>query len=119
MAGQLGAGCGPRAGAMPGKHQQGQLWSGLEQWLPLGTLGWGSPAQHRVQPSSPALSLAWASAGRSQLAQVPGPGVQGRHHAGAGCHPRRRQSTARKESELGPTLPEGDEDNSDPQPEAI
>lgn len=62
-------------------------------------MSWGSPALHRVQPSSPSLSLAWVGAGRSWLAQALGPGVQDRYHAGAGCHPHRRQSTVRKEGE--------------------
>lgn len=62
-------------------------------------MSWESPALHRVQPSSPALSLAWVGAGRSWLARALGPGVQGRYHADAGCHPHRRRSTVRKEVE--------------------
>lgn len=92
--GDAGRGGGPHAGATPGKHQQWQLWSGWEQWLPREMRGWASFGLHRARPSSPARSLAWASAGRRRLAQAPGPGVRGRRRAGAGCHPHRRQSTA-------------------------
>ena len=110
-AGELGRGGGPGAGAAPEKRQQ---------WLPWGAPGWGSPAQRRAQPSSPAPWLAWASAGRSGLAPVPGTRAQGRRRAGAGCRLRRRQSTARRqERELRLTSPESVKDSSDRWPGMI
>lgn len=118
--GDAGRGGGPHAGATPGKHQQWQLWSGWEQWLPREMRGWASFGLHRARPSSPARSLAWASAGRRRLAQAPGPGVRGRRRAGAGCHPHRRQSTAREEGrEMGLALPQGDKDSGDHRPGRI
>lgn len=101
---------GPGAGAAPEKQQP---QPGLQQWLPGGVPDWESPARCRVRPSSSALWLAWARAGRSRPARAPGSGVQCRRDAGAGCHPRRRPSTARKEEqELRRTSPERVRDSS-------
>lgn len=112
------AGLGP--GTTPGRHQQGWLWSVLEQWLLREAPGWASPVPRRAQPSSHAQSLAWASAGRNQPARAPGPGVRGRCHAGAGCHPHRKQSTAKRgEEESQLTLPESDKDSGNHRPGVI
>lgn len=93
---QLGGRGGPEPGpeAPPEKRWRRQPCLGPEWWCPRGAPGWGPAAPHRALPSTPALSLAWANAGRSWLAGVPGPGVRGSCHAGAGHHPHRRRSTA-------------------------